>query len=1635
MRPAQRRPGADGGFRALYANFSNPSTPILYATTTATTGNRLVEITGGTLDGSPATLVGTVLATAAPNTAFRGVATAPTAAGSTTSTTTLAVTGSPSDYASGVTLTATVTTGATGWVSFVNQATGVEIGAAPLVGNTATLSTAGELAPGSYSNIVAIYTGDGTYAASTSTAQSASITQTGTSVSLNFTPNPVGTGQSDLMTAVVSVPAGVQPTGTVSFTDPSAVASIASVVVNGTGAGTTVSVTTSAPAPFVLGQSVTIAGNSGTNVNGTFTITAVTGNSSGTTFTYASANAVAGTGGTATSTTYTFGSPATVTQFVESQTGPIEFEATLTVPANTFAAEGYSLNATYSGDTNFSGSSGSNTLNVVNSTTTTVTSSAANPAASPSQSLTLTATVTSTGAGTPTGSVQFYDNTLAIGTPVTVSGGVATVTVKTSLVQSVTITQASETTSGSTTVTITTNANNPMTVGESVTVEGIQTGGVSGGYNGTFSVSAVSGKTFSYVDNNANGLATDSTGGVAVGLSVLTPGLHSISAVYTPDVPSQTTFAGSTGVHQQSVQSATFGANDVFQERNGDGITSLNTRAPNPVNGSIGATVYIDELTSSGTLVQSLILPSADSQSFAIASASGTGSTVTVTTTAPNDFATGQTVTISGITGTGAFTGDFVITVTNSTTFTYSASGSGSGTLSGATAQGSVHAVVGNGQQSPTGQMTLSGNGADLVLTGYDNNPLPYATALPLPSASGSQNVPRSIAQISATGAVQTMGLNTSLFQGDNFWEFDGIYSPDGNQVYVSGGDNGFGPVGIFYFPSITQSANLQGSLAANQIFGTGGNAPLGLESYGGNLYAIGGGPMVAQVGPGGLPVADVSAISNMVWSSGVMTVTANNNYVVGQLVDINGVTGTTTGYNTGPTATVTIASATGTSFTYNQVTAPTGTPGFAGATASLQAALIQLSRNPTNQASEPEPISTPISAYFTHTNGVGTNLDTIYVADQGKTFGAGAISKWSLMSSGMTSIAQAGTTATVTLSSSALGLTLGEVVNLTISGETGPAAVYNGAWAATVSNSSTTSFTFTTAAGLPGDASPAGLVSGFVESGAITYSETASQLGFYWLAGVTNSGTGAVTLYSTYGNGGNGDFGPGILYSVTDSNGFGNAPGTPITAANWANTAGGTVTITAANNYQVGNEVNIAGVSPAGYDGLFQIVAANSTSFTYALASNPGAATVTGAYAVSLNTVDSVAYEGVGTYVGNEVFRGVALAPTNTNVSTTTTVQVNQVGPYIPSSSLTFTATITGSPGVGTVTFYAGPGQTNQIGSPVNVVSGSATSTPGTTFPLGSDTVTAVFSGGTGFAGSTGTANFTVVSPIMVNSVVVDAGTDPIISTSFNRTGNVMTVTLAGLTSLAQGAAVLIANTSIAADNGAFTVAAATTSTNTFTYVDNNAGAASSAGPSGTATIVGAAGTLGNGAVGSSQRSMVDSIVYTFNQAVTLGSNAFTLALQSFTNNGGGAGNPSPGTLPGAGNLYYASPDGGITWVVTFSGANTVFNSIADGAYKITLNAAAVTAAVSGGTLTLGSSRSDVFYRLYGDNEGTSGTGTNLGNLDYGDFVNTYLQKDNTTSFNAAFDMDGNTKIDNIDYGTFASNYETRYKGLTPTI
>jgi hypothetical protein len=674
---AQAGTGADSGLRGLTADFSVPGSPVLYGTTSAATGNRVVKITGATLDGQTApSFAFTTVATAAANTAFRGVALAPTAPGATASTTSLSVGGSPAAYGTGVTLTATVTgSGATptGWVSF--QAGGVEIGSAPL-DNTgkAAFVTTGNLNAAAYSNLTAVYTGNATYASSSSAKQSGTVNQFGPTVTLSDSSGGhIATGVVDTLTATVSAPAGTAPTGTVTFWDGT--------VGTGTNLGTA-----------TLSQIIV-------NVKGNPTI---------------------------------------------------EFVATLPVTFSTVAT--HNLSAVYSGDTNFGTKTGTGSVVVVNPTTTTVTTSNTNPTASPTAKVTLTAGVTSTGSGTVTGSVQFYDDLIPIGGFVNLASASATIVVSTALLQA------------------------------------------------------------------ANGSP-----------DVLTPGLHSISAVYSPDSAAQSTFFGSTGVYQQGVQDQPFGAGDQFLYRVGDGTTPLNPSSPSTVQGSIGSTVFVDEYTPAGALVQSLALPTADSQSFAVSSATESGNTVTLTTVAPNNFAAGQTVTVAGVLVSG-YNGTFTLTGATSTTLTYTDPASGLANSALGTATGAVHAVVGNGQQSSTGQMSLSGDGQFLFVAGYDNNPLNVATALPIPTASGSNVVPRSVARVKYDGTIQEVAM-TATNSGSGFGNFNAVYSPDGNQFYVGG--NG----GVVYYRSFSPSAALA-TPTATMTSPTG--TTTALETEGGNLALVG---------------------------------------------------------------------------------------------------------------------------------------------------------------------------------------------------------------------------------------------------------------------------------------------------------------------------------------------------------------------------------------------------------------------------------------------------------------------------------------------------------------------------------------------------------------------------------------------------------------------------------------------------------------------------------------------------------------------------------------------------------------------------------------------------------------------------
>ena len=157
----------------------------------------------------------------------------------------------------------------------------------------------------------------------------------------------------------------------------------------------------------------------------------------------------------------------------------------------------------------------------------------------------------------------------------------------------------------------------------------------------------------------------------------------------------------------------------------------------------------------------------------------------------------------------------------------------------------------------------------------------------------------------------------------------------------------------------------------------------------------------------------------------------------------------------------------------------------------------------------------------------------------------------------------------------------------------------------------------------------------------------------------------------------------------------------------------------------------------------------------------------------------------------------------------------------------------------------------------------------------------------------------------------------------------------------------------------------------------------------------------------GSAQRSMVDSLTVVFNEPVTLASNAITLNLLSQT---GGASTPI--TL-----FNLNSPDGGTTWVLTFTDPSYIGSSLPDGAYALDVTASGVS---SQGLTMTGSNPSFTFWRLYGD---FTGQGV-VNGTDFGILALIFGTQTNSSNWYVDYNDDG--VINGTDFGALASRFGT---------
>jgi hypothetical protein len=296
-------------------------------------------------------------------------------------------------------------------------------GSGQAVFNIASLSVA-PLPAGTYT-VTAIYSSDTNFQSS-SGSLSQVVNKDGTTTTVLGAPNPSNLGQSVTFTPAVTAlaPGSGTPTGTVSFSidgGPTLVSvsvGVGAILPFPTGGNHTVTATYSGDANFTGST-----GTTGQTVNQGTSVTVLTGTPNpsnlGQAVTFTATVTSAGPPGTPSgSVTFKDGAAVLGTQSLNGAGMATFTTASLTPGAHT-------ISAVYSGDTNFTGSTGTFNENVQTLSTTTTLASTPNPSVH-NQPVTFTATVASGGA-TPTGTVTFFDSGQQIGTG-TLAAGVATFT-------------------------------------------------------------------------------------------------------------------------------------------------------------------------------------------------------------------------------------------------------------------------------------------------------------------------------------------------------------------------------------------------------------------------------------------------------------------------------------------------------------------------------------------------------------------------------------------------------------------------------------------------------------------------------------------------------------------------------------------------------------------------------------------------------------------------------------------------------------------------------------------------------------------------------------------------------------------------------------------------------------------------------------------------------------------------------------------------------------------------------------------------------------------------------------------------------------------------------------------------------
>jgi sugar lactone lactonase YvrE len=508
-----------------------------------------------------------------------------------TTTTTVTSSAAPSTYGQPVTFTATVSpASATGVIQFTDGAT--SLGSAPLSGGSAAITVS--TLNGGVHAITAIYSGDANNAAGTSAVFSQTVQPATLTITLACSPNPSLVNQAVACSATLS---STTATGTMQFLDGTT-AIITGPLNSGVGSMSVLSLTAGS-------HSITAAYSGDANYAGITSapVTQIVKAATATTIASDTQSPAYGQAINLIATVTPVPAGGTV-QFQEGitvlGTANLGGGGIATLPIATLAVGAHTIVAAYSGDANDERSaSAPMTLTVVKANTTVALASSLNPG-TVGQAVTFTTTISPAAA---TGSVQFLDGTIVLGTAA-VSGGSAAVTTSSLGAGShsiVAVYSGDAMYAGGTSAALSQSVNkvattvvpgstlNPSTFTQAVGLTALVTPG-----SATGTVQFFDGSTLL-------GTATLSGGAGSITISTLAPGNHSITAVYSGDASS----LGSTSpVLSQTVNKAP-SAVTVVSSPNPAGVGSAITftaSLTHTLSSATGSVQFLDGSTVLGTV-------------------------------------------------------------------------------------------------------------------------------------------------------------------------------------------------------------------------------------------------------------------------------------------------------------------------------------------------------------------------------------------------------------------------------------------------------------------------------------------------------------------------------------------------------------------------------------------------------------------------------------------------------------------------------------------------------------------------------------------------------------------------------------------------------------------------------------------------------------------------------------------------------------------------------------------------------------------------------------------------------------------------------------------------------------------------